>query len=450
MSSMDQNVHIIGGGISGLGCAHYLDKEGISSIVFEENTSVGGKAGFKYNGDRCLEIGGKNFSSTWPLFNKLLDEFAIREFDDQHVSHHILMKGKIVSFTRNIKLPDSLQMLINLGFKSIFQLKNTLKFIKTHRDEINYYNGLIESIEKEYDNKTITSYFNKKLTHSLFRMSSIIMGGAEPEETYYSTLVNLLKTATEGGTHNAIKGGTHHSIRGGIGRFFKSLSEPHDIRLETKINKILIEDNKVIGLEVSKENKKETILVNRVVSSVPLNNLKSMIDFPEDIQNEINKIRYFPVAIIIAEYEEDIFDETINSIMFDNSFHLGHCSANRLTEKNVIRFTLAGKKARAVMSKSDDELIELVEKEFNSVRPITSKRVFYSAQRHIGGICAYGPNYSKARKKITDYIQKIEGLEIAGDYLEGHNLEHCLISAKTAAQKTINLTRVPFKTKTIH
>ncbi len=420
-------IHIIGGGISGFGTAYFLKKKGLDSLIFETSNCVGGKAGFFKENNQYFETGGKNFSSHWKLLNEILLNYNITEFEKQHTNYHIVIDNKIVPFTKKITIPKSIPMLRALGLKGMFELAILLRYIKKNYNEIYYSSNLLLAIEKKYD-KTIDHYFSKKLTKSMLRMISVIMGGAEPKEIYYSNLLHILKIATEKANY--------YSIKGGIGRLYEEFLKYHSVQLNTHVKKIIIKDNKVKQLILWQDGKLKTINTENIIVTVPLHILKNMIDFPSDIMTAIEAIHYNPLTLVNAIYEEDIFNNDITSIMFDENFHLGHCSANRLTAKNSVRFTISGKKGRQVIDKSDEELIELAEKEFTSIYPIKSKRLFYSVKRHYGGICSYGANFSSNKKIILDYIRTIQGLEIAGDYLEGHNLECCLISAKKAAEKT--------------
>jgi len=429
LKSNNQTVHIIGAGISGIGSAHYLKKAGFSSVLFEESDRIGGRAGFITNGNGQLETGGKNFSSIWPLFNQILQEFKLEEIDNQHPNFHILLGGKLMKFSKKVKISEAFSMLRGIGVKGCLQFLNFLRYVSHNRQKLNHTSGLIEKLEDKFDSQPITNYFTKRLAYGPLRMFSIIMGGAEPDETYYSNLALLL---------SGFGSGSHHSITGGIGKLFAKLSAPYNIQLSTRVNKIVVKHNKVVGLNFSSHDNKGFVPTDKVISSVPLNLLRTILELPPQLVRETDKIRYFPVILINAEYEKDVFNGECNSIMFDHNFHLGHCSANRLYKKNSVRFTLSGKKGRSILDKFDEELIDLAEKEFSSVLPITSKRKLYHVQRHPGGICAYGPNFTRVKRKITDHIAGIKGLEIAGDYLEGHCMEQCLRSAKNAVNALLN------------
>src|SRR5271167_437481 len=58
---------IVGGGISGLVCAHALRKAGIDALLVEASDRPGGSIHSLRRDDYLLELGPQSFSSTTPL-----------------------------------------------------------------------------------------------------------------------------------------------------------------------------------------------------------------------------------------------------------------------------------------------------------------------------------------------------------------------------------------------
>lgn len=419
---MNKEVHIIGAGISGLGGAHFLQKNGFATKVYESTSQVGGRAGYEKLNDGFFETGGKNFSESWTEFMEIVNDLKMTELDAQHHAFNIMMNGKLKTFRKTMGVTEVITMMRDVGVMGSLQFKRMINYKLKHKNELNFDEGKLLEIEKQYDHAPITEHFHNKLCKGPLRMFSIIMGGAEPEETYYSNLLHLLPFGV----------GSLRTFSQTIGTFLETLADNHDVKFDTRIKKIIIKDNKVTGLIKAHRDGDQTIAADKVLCTLPLHLLPDLIDLPKHVLDAVSAVRYFPVALINAEYVENVFNDKCQSIMFDDSFYLGHCSANRSYKLNSVRFTIAGKKGRTALDLSDEALIQLAEEEFSKVMPITSKRVRFHVKRHMGGLCAYGANHSKAKKVICDYINKIEGLEIAGDYLEGHNMGACLSATKKA------------------
>ncbi|OMH29125.1 NAD(P)/FAD-dependent oxidoreductase [Motiliproteus sp. MSK22-1] len=426
---MDNRVHIIGSGVSGMGAAHYLAKQGIDSVIYETSDFVGGRARCIADGEHRFEVGGKNFSSEWPRFNRLLREFNISEFDMQHPDFHIVMKGKKVKLSKDRTVTGNLSLALKLGLRGAFQLRRFLAYSQKNAAKLNYSEGLIEEVEAKWDDKPVSAYFSRSLTEGPVRLFSIIMGAAEPDEVYPS----LLTLFTSG-----FGRGKHFAVRGSIQRFHDEFQKHKQIKFGAKVEKIEVTDGAVSGLCFSQNGKIHRVNANRVIVALPAHLLNRLVQLPPPAQKALAEIRYFPLAMINIVYDCDIFEGDVNSIMFDPGSPLGHCSANRLYQKNHVRFTLSGKTARASLSLSDEDLIKLAEREFSKHLPINGKRVTANVTRHLGGICAYAPHFSQLKRVIIDGVASVSGLEVAGDYMEGHTMEGCLHSAEAAVERLVS------------
>lgn len=423
---------IIGAGITGLGAAHLLGRENAHSVIFESAAQPGGRAGYHIHDGFCYETGGKNFSSGHRIINGFLNEFGIRGRDVQHPGFHIVMDGKLRGFDKKRTLSGDLRMASALGVRGALQFRSMLSKAMRHASELNHESGKIEEFEARHDRYSIADTMARKLAYGPLRMFSIIAGAAEPEESYFSTLLLFLA---------GFKSGSHQSIPGGMVRLFDGLIRNKDVRFNTRVDKIVVRDNRVCALQIQEAGQRREVPTGSVLCTLPLHQLLGILDVPDEIRRVAEMVRYFPLAMVNAEYDQDVFSDQISSIMFDPSSHIGHCSANRLYQKNRIRFTLTGRRARTVLHLADDRLIELAEQDFLKYCPIPGKRTYFHVMRHPTGLCAYAPNYSRIRRILTEYFSTIQGLHIAGDYLDGHNMEGCLIAAERAVKHIV--TRLP-------
>lgn len=419
--------HIIGAGISGLGAAHLLARDGQDTILWEAASQPGGRAGWAMWDDRCLEYGGKNYASDWRIFNSFLDEFGLTERDRQHPNFHIVLNDRLIGLEKKTTPVSALKMLWNIGPVASMEFNRLMAQTRRNAAELNYSEGLIEEIEARYDRLPVSNLFHRNLANGPLRMFSIIMGGAEPEETYLSQIALFLASFGKG---------SHHSIPGGMRLLFDALAQGKDLRHGNRLTRIEVENNRLTALHFDRGDGKAHIEpATQALVTLPLNRLLDVIDLPPALAAEARLIRYFPLALINAIYDEDVFTPHMNSIMFGPGSVLGHCSANRMYTRNHVRFTLSGRAARQVLHRPDEELMALAEADFARYHPIAGKRLHFHVQRHMGGICAYAPNFTGIKRRLLDHFASIQGLEIAGDYLDGHNMEGCLTSAEKAVAR---------------
>jgi oxygen-dependent protoporphyrinogen oxidase len=432
--TMGHEVHIVGAGITGLGAAHMLARRGFQPVVFEASAQPGGRAGYHLRDNNCYEVGGKNFSSGHRIINGLLDEFGIHERDVQHAGFHLVMDGKLRGFDKKRTLSGDLRLATALGIRGALQFKRLLDSAMRHAEALNYESGIIETFEDRFDGRPVAEVMARRLAYGPLRMFSIIAGAAEPEEAYVSGLLHFLA---------GFKSGSHQSIPGGIVRLFDALARGKRVHYNTRVERILVRDGRVEGLLLRDGGGAHVIRAEQVLCTLPLPQLLQVLEVPEHVRRAAEQVRYFPLALINAEYDQDVFHDGMTSIMFDQHAHLGHCSANRLYQKHRVRFTLSGRRAREVLHLPDQDLADLAEREFGRYSPIRGTRVYCRVTRHHTGLCAYAPHFSRIRRILTDYFAGVDGLQIAGDYLDGHNMEGCLLSAERCVRALTSRQEVP-------
>ncbi|MBL8563426.1 MAG: FAD-dependent oxidoreductase [Gemmobacter sp.] len=422
-------VHIIGAGVAGLGAAHYLAARGIPSILHETADHYGGRAAAIRQGSHRFEVGGKNFSTAWPRFGALLAEFGISEFEPQHPGFHIVMADRLVALEKSKTLTGDLRLASAIGLRGAFQLRSFLAQARSKAEALNYTAGLIEEVEAEWDHMTIDRHFAPTLVDGPLRLFSIIMGAAEPSELYPSLLMLFA---------SGFGKGQHRAVRGGIGRFHDALAAGKTIRHGSTVRRIHLAGGAVAGLELAEPGGTRRIAASRVISAVPLHVLRQMVDLPAYARVAASAVRYHPLALVNATYDGPVFRDGVHSIMFEPGSILGHCSANRLDQPHHARFTLSGKAAREVLDRPDDWLVEAAEQTFARRMPLRAARQSAHVARHTGGICGYAPYFTKVKRDLLRGVASIEGLEIAGDYLEGHTMEGCLTSAALAVERLLH------------
>ncbi len=419
-------IHIIGAGVSGLGAAHYLAKRGVPCVVHEVGEHVGGRAACICQGEHAFEIGGKNFSSAWPRFNALLQEFGLTEFEDQHPGFHIVLKDKLVALEKSKTLNGDLRLASALGPRGALQFRNFLNYARQNADQLNYSSGLIEQIEEQWDHSTIDKHFTKRLNDGPMRLFSIIMGAAEPSELYPSLMMLFA---------SGFGKGSHHAVKNGIGRFHDKLAAGKTIQFGSRVTGIKLQAGHVAGLTIDGVGE---VPATRVISAVPAPVLRQLVDLPAFGRVAFDALRYYPLAMVNVVYDAPVFRDGVHSIMFEPGAPLGHCSANRLHTPNHVRYTLSGKAARDILDQPDDALVSIAEETFSARLPIRANRSQVHVARHVGGICGYAPYFTRVKRDMLRAVDGIHGLEIAGDYLEGHTMEGCLTSADLAVSRILD------------
>jgi len=422
---MDEVVCIVGGGIAGLGAAHFARLQGLTPIVLEESGSLGGRAGAVCHNGEWFETGGKNFASDWSLFNGILRGFHSQTFDRQHPNFHIVIRDRLHAFDKKATLTNGLNMIRSVGLRGVLRFNGLLKRAARERDELTYFGDAIRRHELRYDPRPVNAHVPAILAEGPLRMFTIIMGAAEPDEFSFATLLLLLSSFGKG---------SHHSLPETTAVLFKHLAQGTDVRTGHRVTRIAVDNGRVTGVEGRCGDTPFHIPTGRVVVATPLHRVPVFLELGAAAAHAVASIPYHPLALINADYDEDVFTPEMNSIMFDSGSPLGHCSANRMHKRHSVRFTLSGRRARPLLTLDDDQLLSIAQDAFRRIHPIRGRLRYAHVQRHLGGLCAYGFHYSESRRRLLSALDGTRGLAFAGDYLFGHNMEGCLQSAMAAVR----------------
>ncbi len=177
-----QDVVIIGGGISGLSLAFYCSQAGMKTTLIEKNKAVGGSfASHQYssNGDRFwLELGAHTCYSSYQNLLDIVDACGISDtiIPREKVPFTLLKNGEVKSFMAGLDIFELVRSVPN-----IFFLKKDNQTVRS------YYSRIVG--EKNYRN-TITHFFNAVPSQSTEEFPADMLFKSRPKRK------NVLKNYT--------------------------------------------------------------------------------------------------------------------------------------------------------------------------------------------------------------------------------------------------------------
>lgn len=103
-----KDVVLIGGGITGLSAAWYLQNAGLSVSLIEANACLGGKVQTERSGDFVMEAGADAFLKTKPAALDLIRDLDLQEETLTVTEHnrkvYVLKNGRLVAFPKGVRL----------------------------------------------------------------------------------------------------------------------------------------------------------------------------------------------------------------------------------------------------------------------------------------------------------------------------------------------------------
>lgn len=125
-------VAIIGAGLAGLTCAHYLRNAGIQFKIFEKNSVPGGRIKDVPIENTSMSVGGVAFTEDYTVLRELLNEYDLlkNEFPTNYKDTAVYLDGHFIKFT-----PTSIIFTRHFSFVTKIQLYRLFKFLKGLKGE---------------------------------------------------------------------------------------------------------------------------------------------------------------------------------------------------------------------------------------------------------------------------------------------------------------------------
>ncbi len=404
-----QKLAIVGGGISGLSLAYYLQND--YEITVFEKEKWGGKAYTQKVDKYLLEEGVNGFLSNSPKTLELCEEIGINPikandnskiryiYDDKLYQIPLkpieFLKSDILSFF------GKLRVAMEFFVEPICDREETVAEFATRR------------LGKEFTKRMMTPMLAGIYASTPEKTS---MNAAFPKlkkiECEYGSLFKGMIKLKRGGQPS----GELHSFEWGMSEFIEKLIS------KTKAKFV---EKEIIDIDELDE-------FDKVVIATPAYNAAEILAKYENLSGLLKKIEYNPVAIVGFDYEEikpvcfgilTVKDKSLGILMDKYIF----------PNRNAIRVMVGGARYPEIKNMSEEEIIKIAE---NDVAKITGaqKPSFKWIKMHKNAI----PNYSLGHQKLVDEIMKEAekiGIYLTGNAYKGVSFNDCIKNSYELAQK---------------
>ena len=371
---MNKSVTIIGAGPTGLSCAYYFSEKGYRVTVIENSNQPGGLAkGVEFNNE-YFDLGPHSFYSNYSnesiqLFKKFIGK-------NNYTKTNI---NKIVATKRSL-------FSVPFKIKDIFRKKNFFFFVS-------YFIFRQKYISKKITKPYISKYFGlpKKEISTLFE--ELLYDNTENSD-------NTLYTPASSGTFIIWKNLYYYLQKEGV--LFK---------FNTSISKFKVEDNHIKNITL---NTKESININKIISTIPLKHIYSKIsgktwNFNLDYRSSI--LIYMDVKSIKTDalyYTNYDPNNALGRINFSSNW-------KKSSKNNVITLEFWCNEHDDIFSSDEKNLKSLA---INSIKSLSFIKPNDNPNFKIIRIQKCFPiltkGYEKELNKINSELEKIKNLRLAG------------------------------------
>lgn len=430
-------VAVIGGGISGIATAFYLLQRQIEVDIYESAEKIGGRVGSEQLQGRWVDFGGKNIGKHYCRFREFAQINGNPEFEYFGFNTSQLINGRVIGISKEgAKRLNTLKVMGLCGINSVRKLYPHVRVLLNDRQQGALCSTYFRKISEHYDHLSLADYLSRSCVKHVIRPVTVRMNGAEPDECYPGNFGSNLALALD--SYEQLKNGMHGLIESfrKINHSTLRILEGHHV---TSISNDADSDSIVVAY--TRKDKQSTARYDKVISALPSHRLAEIINgrLPS-ASAMLRQIRYFPVAIAIVKYENEVFSKNRRAMVFDESLPLSNAGAYGVNDLNLVRFTFSGRTSRSVISEnsSAEEVIHLGEKVSSSYFNINNNRKEIFIYKYLKeGLCAYSDKHHILLEKIDRELAQISGFGTTGDFHRGASIEACFRAAEESVIKLI-------------
>ncbi|MDQ0153778.1 protoporphyrinogen oxidase [Robertmurraya andreesenii] len=467
MSETSKRVVILGGGITGLTTAFYLQKEArekklpIEVILIEATHRLGGKIQTVVRDGFVIERGPDSFIARKQSASRLAKEVGI---GDQLVSNtagksYVLAKGRLHPMPGGsiMGIPTQIGPFITTGLFSLAgKMRAGADFVlprsNAARDQ-----SLGHFFRRRLGDEVVENLIEPLLSGiyagDIDQMSlmSTFPQFYEVEQKYRSLVIGMKKGTPAPKKSPAAKGskkGMFLTPKGGLQSFVDAIEDkldPHSIRKGQRVEYVRKTEN---GYNI-RLNSGETLQADTVVSTVSHQVLPAI--FPdyeffeifEDVPSTsvANVALAFPREAIAKDIDGTGFVVSRNSDYTITACTWGHKKwPHSCPEDKVLLRCFVGRAGdETVVDLSDDEIIKIVLEDMNKTMNITMEPEFAVISRWKNAMPQYTVGHKERLAQVLDHVnQELPGVFIAGSSFEGLGIPDCIDQGEAAVQKVLN------------
>ncbi len=406
---------IVGGGISGLVCAHELKKQGKDVLVIESGSIGGRMETIEMHGHK-IDLAAGFILDSYKELLKVAKDVGLKP-----VKSKIEMNIGIVEKNRKIKDASPIHTSLATKVELVKTAVLNLHQLATH--DITDYSTLTKKDEN------LAAWLNQQINHEF--LDEII--NPLSNDLFFYGAEHFSKNLFFGLMRYVI-GSNQMNFPNGIGELSKKLAENLSIIENTRIGSI-VEKADHVELTYGSFPFRKKIKGRKVIVSVQGNRVLNLLSVPTESQrNFFKQIKYSSTIKLFGISNADEF-KSHNRVYFNGHKSLASVNVvNQEENESLISVGLKHEYSKHILDEkwSDNHIIQEVKK----LDPSLANVKFIKVQRWASAVPMFTPNHIQ---NIDSYQNTINtsGIVFCGDYLVGPFVEGAVISGLRAAEKIL-------------
>jgi oxygen-dependent protoporphyrinogen oxidase len=439
-----QRVLIIGGGISGLSAAYYLNRAGIRATLIEKAAQLGGVIRTTTQQGCLLEAGPDSFLAAKPAAMELIRDVGLEHqvigSNDHLRSVYILKHGKLVP------LPDGMTMMVPTRLMPIVgtgllgwgtKLRMGLEFLRRpngQQPDRSVYDFLLDHYGEE-----AIDYLAEPLLAGVY-------GGDPKQLSANSVLPRFVEIETQYGslTRGVVanprpknSGSLFKTLKNGLGQLVDALRSSADV-VHSMVESI---ERTAAGFRVRTNG--HWMEADQVIVATPAIDAAGLLEsINAELADLLRSIPYNSSVTLSLGYRKDQIGKALKGFGF---------LVPKRERKYVAACTLAGNKFNHrvpddmvmlrcfmggdALKENDEALVEIARQELRGIMGLDAVPTFHSIARWPNAMAQYTVGHEQRVQRIESIVKEIPGLHLAGNAYYGIGIPDCIKMGKEAAAK---------------
>ncbi|SDH56444.1 oxygen-dependent protoporphyrinogen oxidase [Alteribacillus persepolensis] len=460
-------VAIIGGGITGLTAAYYLQKEalaqnsGIDVDLFESSRELGGKIKTNYYKDFIIEQGPDSFLARKESAAKLAKEVGLeQELFSNTTGQAYVLKDDILHPIPGgavMGIPTKLGPFLTTGlFSPIGKLRAALDLVlpkyQTVQDQ-----SLGEFFRRRLGSEVVDNLIEPLLSGiyagNIDRLSlqSTFPQFKEVEQQHRSLILGM-KAQRRPKTEPQKKQGAFLTLKNGLQSFVDAIENHLDedaVYKEQPLEKIVPNDE---GYQLRFQNG-ETRVYDNVVFTTPPHVTASFFQ-DEKLKGGFSSIPSTSVATIAMAFDKSQITSDFHGTGFvvskKSDYHITACTFTHLKwghtapdDKALLRCYVGKPGEEAIVDKEDEELKDIVLKDLNRVIAVNGDPEYYKVTRWHDAMPQYEVHHQQQINELFQTLQDTyPGVFVAGAGYHGVGLPDCIKQGEEVIQQILSAANI--------
>ncbi len=457
--SMNKNIIIVGGGISGLTTLHYLRKKyqqrnDITIALLEREAQPGGTIRTVVRNNYFYETGPNGFLDSKPSTLLLANELGLK---DQLIAASPATKTRFIC-VQNVLYPLPANPIEFLNFKPL-HLSDKIRVLQelfiakgSNASETVYEFGtrrLGENFAKYFLDPMVSGIFggnaqDLNLKHAFPRIHDI--------EQHYGSLFKGMAALAFKKRRNRRKNsltagqptGQLWSFQKGMGQLTEQLAATDSDAIKTGVNvEQIISQNKGYCLKTSDQD----YFADEVILSVPAFAAADMLTgLNSDLSAHLRKIPYASIAVVGLVYKTEQFKNLPQGFGYLRPTHEGQEALGVLFSSNIyparcpkgemlFQIMLGGACQPDTVRKSDQQLFDLAQQEITRILGGEGEPKDQFLLRWGQAIPQYNRSYPQTYQNIIKASASHPHVHLLANYLNGVSLNDCTANAQKLTEK---------------